>query len=70
MSGLCRHNESYEHNDANRHAETVIKSQIVYQFILKYPITLNAPGIKQSDTQLKMPVPNGIKKLGIYYLPH
>ena len=30
MSGLCRHSESYEHIDASRHAEKVIKSQIVY----------------------------------------
>jgi len=31
ISGLCRHNESYEHKDANRHAEKVIKCQVVYQ---------------------------------------
>jgi len=38
----CRHNESYEHKDASRHAKKVIRSQIVYQpsFIMrKYPIT-------------------------------
>ena len=28
MSGLCRHNESYEHKDASRHAEKVIRSQM------------------------------------------
>jgi len=31
ISGLCRHNESYTHKDVSRHAEKVIKSQIVYQ---------------------------------------
>ena len=31
ISDLCRHNESYEHTDANRHAEKVIKCQVVYQ---------------------------------------
>ena len=31
ISGLCRHNESYEHKGASRQAEKVIKSQIVYQ---------------------------------------
>jgi len=31
MSDLCRHSESYEHKDASRQAEKVIRSQIVYQ---------------------------------------
>ena len=31
ISGLCRHSESYEHKDASRHAEKVIKSPSVYQ---------------------------------------
>jgi len=26
----------------------------------KYPITYNVPGVKQSDTQLKRPIPNRI----------
>jgi len=30
MSGLCTH-KRYEHKDASRQAEKVIKSQIVYQ---------------------------------------
>ena len=31
ISGLYRHNESYEYKDASRQAKKVIKSQIVYQ---------------------------------------
>ena len=30
MSGLCRHSESYEHTDASRHAEKVIKSEYIF----------------------------------------
>ena len=33
MSGLCRHNASYEqHKDASRHAEKVIRSQVSHLF--------------------------------------
>jgi len=46
MSGLCRHHESYEHKDASRHAEKVMKSQIVYQVIYfeEIPNYLKCPG--------------------------
>ena len=68
MSGLCRHNASYEqHKDASRHAEKVIRSQVSHLFWGNTQL-LKMPQVSNKVTQLKRPIPNWIKKLG--YLPN
>ena len=62
MSGLFRHNESYEHKDVSRHAEKVIKSQIVNQVIYFEDI----PNYLKCHVSNKV-IPNRIKNsFGIY----
>jgi len=62
-SSLCRHNESYKYKDASRKQRKWLDLKLITKSHLFWG---NCHCYQKSDTQLKRPIPNWLKKAWVF----